>query len=233
MGNKSGINTEVSFEDCLQISTKDLGKELRKKRLSLGQMVSLWESGKIKEVSGTMNWTKTSRSTGETRKLAEIGYSMGTDSRGVYLELAYSLSQSRENKRYRYYLIAKESNLKPGTYRYYFGDPYSGKDPGLCTKLYLYNGVFYPRSVLQSYGVLYKQQREGHTRRYVWTFYSRVPRWEDMKRRKSHYRGKETPVWRRYNYLCEEGDYRLVEYLVKKEPEMYQEYADMIRSVWI
>ncbi len=151
--------------------------------------------------------------------------------------MSYSWKYNQETEyrkeKYRYYLVAKESNLKPGTYRYYFIDPYTDKEPGLCTKLYLYRGVFYPRSILQSYGVLYKQQREGHTRRYVWTFYSRVPRWEDMRRRKSHYRGKETPVWRRYNYLCEEGDSRLLEYLIKKEPEMYKDYFYMARDTKI
>ena len=190
---KSGKFTEGgTLEDCLQISIKALGRSCRKSGYSLGQIVSLWTdpSSNVGEVSGTMTWSKTDKWTGETQKTGEIRYSVGSDSEGVYLELSYSWKYDRETEyreeRYRYYLIAKESNLKPGTYRYYFLDPYSEKDPGLCTKLYLYRGIFYPRSVLQSYGVLYKQQREGHTQRYVWTFYHRVPEYESMRYRKSH-----------------------------------------------
>lgn len=229
---KSGKYTEGgTYEDCLQISIKDLGRSCRKGGKSLGEVVSLYKSGKMKEVSGEMTWTKTDRWTGEERKIAEIKYFIKSDSDGVYLEFFYSWKYNQETEyrteRYRYYLIAKESNLKPGTYRYYFLDPYSEKNPGLCSKLYLYRGIFYPRSYLQSFGVLYRQQREGHMQRYVWTFYRRVPRWEDMRRKKSHYRGKETPIWRRYNYLCEEGDSRLLEYLIKKEPGMYREYLMM------
>lgn len=130
--------------------------------------------------------------------------------RTLYIEFVYS--HKGKTRRVRYDLQRRESNLLPGKYRYYFSDPLS-LEPGLFGKLYIYNGDFLPRSVLQRYGLLYKQQAEGHTRRSVFTFSQRVPSFSDLKYRKRHYRGKETPFWRRYKYLSEEADLRLVKYM--------------------
>ena len=111
---------------------------------------------------------------------------------------------------YRYRLEKRESNLKPGTYRYYFLDPYS-PTPSLCEKLYYLPGVceFVPRSVLWSYGVLYTQQRKGKKARYFDP--RKLP---ETRYRKTHYRGRVTPFWDKYQRLQEEEETRYIEFVV-------------------
>jgi len=216
-------------EDLLRLSIKDIRIQAENSGICLGKLINGYETGKISSVSGTMSWTRTTGGylNRHTEKAGEIGFSMGKDSEGVYIRLNYNckLPTEKEYKpvELRYYLIAKESNLKPGSYRYYFLDPYSYRDPGLCTKLYLYNGEFYPRSILRSYGVLYRQQREGHTQRYVWTFSHRVPdNWR--KYGKTHYRGKITPGYERFCYLWDESERRKLADLIWKYPEFLADY---------
>lgn len=218
-----------SVEDLLSLSIKDLRRGVEKQGYRLSQIISGYQSGRVREYSGTMSWTRTTggRYNRHTEKAGEIGYSIGKDSEGVYIQLNYNCKLPGESEFHpvqtRYYLVARESNLKPGTCRYYFLDPYSEEDSGLCSKLYLYSGVFYPRSILRSYGVLYKQQREGHTQRYVWTFSHRVPdTWR--KYGKTHYRGKITPGYERYCYLVEESDRREFAELIWKYPEFLADY---------
>lgn len=145
---------------------------------------------------------------------AKIEIHRDPERNSLFVEFVYYVQRgdkTGEEQRPRYYLRRVESNLIPGSYRYYFVDPYSDR---LCSKLYLFEGRIFPRSVIVDYGLLYKQQREGHKQRYVWTFYHRCPESRDLKYRKSHYRGNITPFWSRYLYLCNEGERRVLgEYL--------------------
>lgn len=115
---------------------------------------------------------------------------------------------------YSYRLVRRESNLKRGTFRYYILDPYS---PGesLCEKLYYLPGVceFIPRSILHAHRVRYAQQRKGHSDRYYFSP-KHIPEGKELRYRKSHYRGRETPFWRRYRELTEERDWRITEYTI-------------------
>ena len=158
--------------------------------------------------------------TGERREGRKILLNLRRDTEGLYLEIRYSLStkESPGDMYIRYNLVKRESNLIPGTYRYYFSDPYAKEGDSLCSKLYFYpeTGEFVPRSVLSSFGVLYSQQRKGHTQRYYFGISSRIPSGDKLRYRKTHYRGKITPFQERYNRLQEEEDLRLVEYLVGK-----------------
>lgn len=112
--------------------------------------------------------------------------------------------------KYRYYLERRESNLKPGTYRYYIIDPYSLEE-ALCEKLYYLPGVdmFLPYSVLRSHRVLYQQQRKGHRDRYYTP--KDLPK---TRYRKTHYRGRITPFWARYQALQEREETKFIEFSV-------------------
>lgn len=129
------------------------------------------------------------------------------DSEGLYLEVYSGERLLGESIR----LVKRESNLKTGTYRYYFRDPYSptGKET-LCEKLYYLPGLceFVSSNILRSWRVLYSQQRKGKIERY----YLPVKQLPSTKHRKRHYRGKITPFWEKYQRDSEEADYRLLEY---------------------
>lgn len=109
-------------------------------------------------------------------------------------------------------LVKAPSNLKPGTARYYFKDPYSppSEAPTLCGKVYYILGVgeFVSPSVLKSYGVLYSQQRQGHTARYYFPSAPLPP----TRYRKKHYRGIPTPFWSRRSEREEERYLRSMEW---------------------
>lgn len=196
---------------------KEINQILRSGGHSLSEIDSLppgsWDCVKISPLSFCVRNTWT----GERRKGNEINILLRRDTEGLYMESRYmiSLRGETEERRLRYYLVRKESNLLPGTYRYYFLDPYS---EGLCSKLYYYpeSGDFLPRSVLSSSGVLYSLQRMGHLERYYFGGSSRVPTQEELRHRKTHYRGKITPFQARYRKLREEEDRKLLEYLVGK-----------------
>lgn len=214
IGKTGKIRSLESVEDLIKVSIKDIRLYLEVYGYDLQDIISGYDSGKIREVSGTLVWTRSYR-IGKSRKFplknGDLAFSLGRDSEGVYIRLWLNGDNSEQPPmESRYYLISKESNLKPGTFLYYFLDPYSEEDPGLCRKLYFFRGHFYPRSVLRSFGVLYRQQREGHTQRYVYTFTDRVPD-EWRKYGKTHYRGKITPGYERYLHLVEESDRRLFE----------------------
>lgn len=211
IGKTGKIRSLESVEDLLKVSIKDIRLYLEMYGYDLQEIISGYGSGKTREVSGTLVWTRTYR-IGKCKKIAvktgDLAFSLGKDSEGVYINLRLNGKDSEQQPmESRYYLISKESNLKPGTYLYYFLDPYSDEDPGLCRKLYFFRGHFYPRSLLRSFGVLYRQQREGHTQRYVYTFMDRVPD-EWRKFGKTHYRGKITPGYERYLHLVKESDRR-------------------------
>lgn len=199
-----------STDSLLSFGISDLNKILRRENLALWRLES-----KMKPDSGdhikipSFKWTSRNKWTGTEKKEAEVGIFIRRGQEGLYLEIRYSLlRQDREDKKVlRYDLVRRESNLKPGTFRYYFADPYS--PGGLCSRLYLLPDLweFVPRSVLQSYGVLYGQQRRGKKDRFL-SGGKRPPKPEELRYRKRHYRGRETPFWRRYLELCEEEDYR-------------------------
>jgi len=224
----SGLYPRKSVEDLLCLDLSAVRKMLKRDGYSFSQFEGRTESGYLGSLD--LNWTRSNRYTDKIQRLGNIRLRFGKEINTLFLDLLYTITDPEDGTKTpvetRYYLEKRESNLKSGSYRYYIRDPYS-EEGRLCTKLYLLDGYFLPRSVLETYRVRYRQQRQGHTERYVWTYYHRVPGSEDIKYRKSHYRGVETPYWRRYNHLCEEGDRRVLAYLIYKNES---EYADLIGS---
>lgn len=212
---KPNIDSLLSFR--LSVVTKDL----KRVGYTLDSLESRLKVGDYAE--GKMVWSK-----GEDN-VGSISYRVIKEDEGLSLELRYSYSTEggTGNQIQRYSLVKRESNLIPGKYRYYILNPYT-EEESLCTTLYLcgVDGVgFYPRSILSERGCLYKQQRESHIGRYVWSLYgqSNKSKYQHHKHRKSHYRGKPTPFWRRYTYLVEESDRRYWEYLISKGMADYQD----------
>ena len=193
-----------SIESLLSFGLPDINKILRRSGYSLQKIDSTFVPGNYMIIP--LSWKNSSR----------VEVCIGKDSGGLYMETRYVISQGdRGGKRMslRYDLERRESNLKAGTFRYYIRDPYP-QEERLCTKLYLLpdTGVFVPRSVLTTYGVLYSQQRKGHTARYYFSP-KKIP---ETKYRKSHYRGRITPFWESYRKLCEERDWKIIAYGVGK-----------------
>lgn len=187
----------------------DITRGLRRRRLTIHKIDSVFTPDSRDCVEISPYWTETDRYTGETRKTGEIKVYLRKDSSGLYLDLQYTLSFADGKKNpvsLRYDLVRRESNLKPGTYRYYIKDPYSQDGEGICTRLYFIPelGEFVPRSILTSWRVRYSQQRKGRKDRY---FYPSI-KTPDPKYRKTHYRGQETPFGRRSRELREEREYR-------------------------
>jgi len=183
-----------SIDKLLSFGLSNLRKILKDGGLSLGKIDEILKKpGDYVEIP-SVSWNYT----GQTTKLAEVSMYLRKDSEGLFLELRYYHSLKGDICS-RFYLVKKESNLKPGTYRYYILDPYQERD-SLCSKIYLLpeRGVFVTRSVLTEKKALYSIQRKGHTDRSL--FGIKVP---ETRYRKSHYRGRVTPFWDRYERLNE------------------------------
>ena len=231
-----------SRESLLSFGISEITRGLRRKGYTWHKIDLLFKpDAKLNYVEIPWEWTTTSGGyLNRTEKKSYVKVYIRKDFSGLYLEIKYTLTRQlqsgevRNNISTRYDLVRRESNLKPGTYRYYIKDPYSPKVEGLCTRLYLLPDLweFVPPSVLKSYGVLYRQQRKGHADRYY------HPSWREMKPkyRKSHYRGQITPFWERYKYTQEEKEDRLLEFEVglgfasgllprDLETEILQEYC--------
>ena len=202
----------ISTENLLSFGIPSITRLLRKEGYSLHSLDSRLRPDSQDRVEiPSYTWTRTNSWTGERKVLGEVCIRIRKGLGGLCLEVEYSVQKEGrpwDKMCLRYDLVRRESNLKPGTFRYYFRDPYSQEEK-LCSKLYLLPelGEFVPRSVLQSYGVLYGQQRRGKKDRFL-SGGKRPPKPEELRYRKRHYRGRETPFWRRYLELCEEEDYR-------------------------
>ena len=197
-----------NIESLPTFGIKTLRKVLQGEGYSLGRVDSVLRPSSGDSVKMSQNWTERD-SWGQRRPLLSVDMYLRKDERGLYLETLRGDLRLGE----RYYLVKRESNLKPGTYRYYFADPFS---PGtLCEKLYYLPdvGEFLPRSILSSHRVRYSQQRKGHKERYYFSP-KHIPEGKELRYRKTHYRGKSTPFWRRYQELTEERDWRFVEYTI-------------------
>lgn len=221
-----------TIEALVRLDLGTIRKDLQRGGYSFSKLEEILSPGSV--CKSSLSWHRKDRY-GDPQTVASIAYRIGKDEDGLFLELEYKIHRGDKVSPYsqRYYLVKRESNLKPGTHRYYILDPYSDEKIRLCTKLYCVDGCFYPRSALSGFKIYYRQQREGHTERYVWTFYHRIPETSKMKYRKSHYRGRVTPVWRRYTYLCEEGNRRANEYLFRKlgSRARSQGYTDLLENV--
>ena len=231
-----------STDSLLSFGISNLTRLLRKEGYSLNSLESRFRPDSQDRVEiPSYTWTRTNSWTGERKVLGEVNIVIRKGLGGLCLEIRYSVQKEGrpwEKMCLRYDLVKRESNLKPGTFRYYFRDPYTQEET-LCSKLYLLPelGEFVPRSVLSSWGVLYSQQRKGKKERF---FYGgkRPPSQEKLRYRKRHYRGKETPFWRRYQELCEEEDYKWGLYLVGNawtpelgSPELAEELLQEYRRV--
>ena len=206
----------LSLESLPHFGISDVNRLLQTGGYSLSKLDSLPpESWKYAYIP--LCFTYSDSWTGERRKGKEVSLYLKRDGDGLYLEIRYSvrLKDRERNRTLRYYLVRRESNLIPGTFRYYFLDPYTEEDK-LCEKLYYYpeTGDFYPRSCLSTYGVLYSQQRRGHLDRYYLGLTPKLLRGESTRYRKKHYRGKVTPFWRRYQELKEREEERFIEFVV-------------------
>ena len=218
-----------NIESLPTFGIKTLRTQLQREGYSLGKIDSLLSSGGFVQIS--QNWTQTD-SWGERKVLLSVEIYLRKDENGLYLETHRGDLRLGE----RYYLEKRESNLKPGTFRYYFADPFT---PGtLCEKLYYLPdvGEFLPRSILSSHRVRYSQQRKGHSDRY---FFSpkHIPEGKELRYRKSHYRGKITPFWDRYQRLSEERDWKITEYTIGRgfasgiiDPEIEREVKEEYRK---
>lgn len=208
------MESRPNIDSLLSFRLSEVTKDLKRVGYTLSSLESRLKVGDYAE--SKMIWSK-----GED-KVGSISYKIIKEDEGLSLELRYSYSTEggTGNQIQTYSLVKRESNLLPGKYRYYILNPYT-EEESLCTTLYLcgVDGVgFYPRSILSERGCLYRQQRESHIGRYVWSLCSQSNRnkYQHLKHRKTHYRGKPTPFWRRYTYLVEESDRRLMSYLISK-----------------
>lgn len=215
------METRPNIDSLLSFRLSEVTKDLKRVGYTLSSLESRLKVGDYAE--SKMIWSK-----GED-KVGSISYKIIKEDEGLSLELRYSYSTEggTGNQIQTYSLVKRESNLLPGKYRYYILNPYT-EEESLCTTLYLcgVDGVgFYPRSILSERGWIYRQQRESHIGRYVWSLCSQSNRnkYQHLKHRKTHYRGKPTPFWRRYTYLVEESDRRLMSYLISKGMADYKD----------
>ena len=196
-----------SVDKLLSFGIPEINKSLRMKGYTLSTLDAVFNPDSGSNVTFTLTWTREHPFTG-VKKSSSILVSIQKLPEGLYLVLRYRVNG--ENREGYYPLVRRESNLKKGTYRYYIKDTYN---PGrLCTKLYLLPewGYFVPRSVLQKEGYLYSIQRKGHKDRY----YFNPRRTPETRYRKSHYRGRITPFWDRYEKFQEREDERYTEFLI-------------------
>ena len=229
----------ISTEDLLSFGIPDLNRLLRSEGYSLNSLESMRPGTRDRVEIPSLTWTRTNSWTGEREKAGEVYLCIRKGEEGLCLEIRYSVLREgkvRDKMSLRYDLVKRESNLKRDTFRYYFRDPYSQEET-LCSKLYLLPdlGEFVPRSVLQTYGVLYSQQRKGHKERY---FYGGKRPPYNIRYRKRHYRGRETPFWRRYRELVEEDNYKWGLLLVGKywtpkigSPEIAESLSNEYRRI--
>lgn len=198
-----------NMESLPTFGIKTLRTQLRGEGLSLGDLETSppgsWDCIKM-----SLIWRRRDYHNGEA-VFFSVEICLRRDQRGLYLDIYRGDLHLGES----YRLVRRESNLKPGTFRYYFVDPFTWGRVSLCEKLYLLPdvGEFVPRSVLSSHRVRYSQQRKGHSDRY-YSVSRHIPEGKELKYRKTHYRGKETPFWRRLRELQEERDYKITEYTV-------------------
>lgn len=198
-----------SVSELRSYGIPEITRGLRRQRYTLHKIDLLFKPDSGDKVELSPSWTQRDRLSGGQKKSGEIKVYIRKDSSGLYMDLQYTLSFADGKKNpvsLRYDLVRRESNLKPGTYRYYIKDPYSQDGEGMCTRLYFIPelGEFVPRSVLASWRVRYSQQRKGHKDRYFYPG-TKTP---DPRYRKTHYRGQETPFGRRSRELREEREYR-------------------------
>lgn len=209
---------KVSLNSLPSFGIADINLLLRRINYSLSRIDSL-PPDSWKYVHIPLSFSVRDSFSGEKGKGGTISLYLRKDPEGLYLEIRYKVLRGKSpgDVCLRYYLERRESNLIPGSFRYYFLDPY-GEGDSLCSKLYYFpdSGEFVPRSLLQEYGVLYSQQRKGHTDRYYFGLSSKTPTQEELRYRKKHYRGKETPFWRRYQELREREEERFIEFVVGK-----------------
>ena len=193
-----------NIETLPQFSIKQIRVGLATKGLSLG---------KLETILPTNPGIKIIFSTTYSRR--RVWYENPTPEGTFSFTLRYGnsgllLDIQREGEEWvsTYALEKRESNLKPGTYRYYFKDHYS-QEGTIFEKLYYLPEVreFVSRSVLNSHRVRYAEQRKGHKDRYF-ASPGKIPEGKDLRYRKRHYRGKETPFWRRYTSMVEESEYK-------------------------
>ena len=206
-----------SVEGLLSFGISDITRGLRRQRKTLNKVDGILSPG-----SGFVEYSPEWKiSSGGYLNRIERKYSckvyIRKDTSGLFLEIVYSTQREGDTETemkhsLRYDLTRKESNLKPGTFRYFIKDPYTpGEAGGICTRLYFLPelGEFVPRSILNSWGVRYSNQRRGHKDRYLHP--KKVP---STRYRKSHYRGEETPFWRSYTERVEVEEYRTMQNLL-------------------
>ncbi len=207
---RSSLNSLPSF------GITDINALLQRIGYSLSRIDSLPPES-WKYVSIPLSFSVRDSYTGDRTDWGKMYLHLRRDGKRLFLELRYKIPQGEDWRRMclRYYLERRESNLIPGTYRYYFVDPYRGGE-SLCSKLYYFpkSGEFVPRSLLSSFGVLYSQQRKGKTDRYFYGITAKIPTQEELRYRKKYYRGKETPFWRRYRELKEREEERFIEFVL-------------------
>lgn len=191
-----------SVEGLLSFGLSDINKILRREGYTLSSFETLLR-GPSDYASSRLTW-------GEGGNLGEVEVRILKDSEGLALELRYYIPSRKRAENLRYKLEKVESNLLPGTYRYYIQDPYT-EGGGLCSRLYLIPeiGEFVPRSILKDWRVLYRTQRRSRKDRYY--YFSKLP---ETRYRKFHYRGRETPFGRRYQELQSIEDLKVAEMLV-------------------
>lgn len=200
------------IESLLSFGTPEITRGLRRKGYTLHKIDSVFSPGSGNYVEIPWEWTTTSGGyLNRTERKSSCKVYVRKDTSGLYLDLQYTISHQDGKKvpvSLRYDLVRRESNLKPGTYRYYIQDPYSTQEGGICTRLYFLPelGEFVPRSILASWGVRYSQQRKGHKDRLLDPGRKNL----STRYRKTHYRGKETPFGKRYREIQEEDEYRTI-----------------------
>lgn len=214
-----GYSDTDTIDSLLSLSTKDISRMLRKSGLTLGKVEEILRNSPGSIVSGELVWS-VRRGHGDPVS-SSVGVEIRLDSSGMYLNLIYTLrnGDGEEDRRDSFYFTRRDSNLLPESPVYYLLDPYSVEGGGLCRKVYFYRGGFVSGSFLRSRGILYRQQRESRLGRSVWTPLHRVPE-EYPKFIKTHYRGRETSRYRRYCEICDKGERRLEEYLLRRLSNM-------------
>jgi len=152
-----------------------------------------------KSHSGSISWSI------RGEKIASIGIRTMISEDENYIQLIYTVNKETDYN-YRIYLDKVETNLKKGYYRWFFICPSTYKN---VMKLYLANNKFYSRFALPP--VSYECQREPKSYRYFRNFYGIL---EDKgyqllysKYLKTHYRGKETPRYKKAIRLIKKDEY--------------------------